>query len=86
MIKPNHWSLKLFPGWVDAYTFGKTIYLRNSGISKSLMRHEKKHVEQYARYGKFVFVVVYLWQWMKCRFRYSQIPLEVEAREAEKGD
>ena len=75
-------------GWVKllgttAVTFGNNIYTWKGSISEILMRHEEKHVEQYKRYGKVGFLARYLWGWVSNGFRYSKIPLEIEAREAE---
>ena len=63
-----------------AITIGNNIYTWKSELSDSLLRHEMKHVEQYKRYGKVGFLARYLWGWVSNGFRYSKIPLEVEAR------
>lgn len=69
-----------------AIVFGKTIYLYN--ISKTeflsnprLVRHELKHVEQYAQFGFLGFLMRY--GWYSLRFGYYNNPLEKEARAAE---
>jgi hypothetical protein len=71
-----------------ALVLGKTIYLhgmsRHDLVSNPrMLRHELKHVEQYQRLGTARFVVLYLWNWL--RVGYYHNPLEIEARQAEKG-
>ena len=85
--------------WVDkigarAITFGRHIFFNDykSKVSVRIMRHELAHVHQYERYRLFgigwisipLFLVVYVGQWVKAGFRYSQIEFEFEARAAEK--
>lgn len=48
----------------------------------SLIRHEKKHLEQWKRYWIVAFLPVYCYQFIK--YGYEKMPLEQEARVAEK--
>jgi hypothetical protein len=48
---------------------------------ETLIRHEKKHLEQYKRYWIVGFLPVYLYQFIK--YGYRDMPLEIEARLAE---
>jgi len=45
------------------------------------VKHELKHVEQYARLGTTSFLVAYTWEWI--RHGYFNNKFEVEARAAE---
>lgn len=47
-----------------------------------LIRHERKHLEQWESYWLIGFLPVYFWQYKK--YGYWNMPLEVEARNAEK--
>ncbi|MFT3902603.1 MAG: DUF4157 domain-containing protein [Niabella sp.] len=91
-IKENAWvarmAAKKLRSHRMAIVFGRTIYLH--GVSRgeflgntSWLRHELKHVEQYQRYGFFMFLAKYLWQ--SLRHGYYRCGLECEARAAE-GD
>lgn len=80
-IRYNSKLLAFFPDWVDAFVFQDTIFVRGDYISPRLLRHEQKHVEQYARYGTIGFLVRYAWY--SLRYGYQRNPLEVEARAAE---
>jgi len=48
-----------------------------------LVRHEQKHLEQWRRYWIVGFLPVYLWYYL--RYGYTDNPLEVEARAAERA-
>ena len=45
------------------------------------IRHERKHQEQWQRYWYVGFLVLYVYQYLK--YGYWDMPLEIEAREAE---
>jgi hypothetical protein len=69
-----------------AIVFGNTIYLHNTTRSEFLsdkcwVCHELKHVEQYQQNGFFVFIIKYLFDWM--RNGYFNNRFEVEARKSE---
>ena len=69
-----------------ALVIGKTIHLHNVTAAQFLahnawVKHELKHVEQYARLGKVRFLSQYFWEWL--RKGYYNISFEVEARAAE---
>lgn len=81
ILKFNHWSLRLFPKWVDAFAFRDTIYVRGNTLSHKLLRHEQKHLEQYKRYGVAKFLFYYFWYFI-C-YGYETHPFEVEAKENE---
>lgn len=87
----DHWFAKLIGRCI---TIGRHVFYTHPQkyISSALMRHEAKHVEQYQRYVLFGcqwiailrFWCVYLWQWAwVAKFRYTDIPFEIEARAAE---
>ena len=86
-----HWNSKLakliLPRKFIAITFGKQIFIKRmpeeiEELSRErLLRHEKKHSEQYARYGFIGFLIRYLILWIK--YGYKDHPLEIEARLAE---
>ena len=77
-------------------TFGRHVFFAYSThlLTDRLMKHEKQHVQQYARFRIFkwwwtsipIFLTVYVFQWIMVGFRYSKIPLEIEARAAERVD
>lgn len=71
----------LVPRRFVALTWRRTIHVRGANLSPWLMRHERKHVEQFQRYGTLGFLVRYLWQC--ARYGYRNAPLEREARLAE---
>ena len=89
-IKENSWrakvACKVMKSNGVAIVFGKTIHLY--GIteaeflsSKTLVKHELKHVEQYQHNGYFGFLIKYLWECM--RHGYYNNRFEIEARQAE---
>jgi len=80
-IHYNSKLLWLFPRRVDAFVLGQHIFVRGRSISQRLLRHERAHVEQYARYGVTGFLVRYIWYQLK--YGYTDNPLEKEARRAE---
>ncbi len=70
-----------------AFTLGKTIYLHNATRQEFLMderwvRHELKHVEQFARHGFVSFVCKYVFETLRKGYRNNKY--EIEARNAEK--
>ena len=79
-----------------AQTWGETVLvtpesMRTSYTSK-LLAHEACHVRQYRRLTSFGFWLVYVAQWLRGLFRtrnafqaYLDIPLELEARAAERS-
>lgn len=71
----------LVPRRFVAMTLRRTIHVRGPHLRPWLMRHELKHVEQFARYGTLGFLVRYLFQC--ARYGYRNAPLELEARLAE---
>lgn len=80
-----HYKSKLlwfFPRWVEAFVFGQHIFVRGRVISQPLLRHERVHVDQYAKYGVIGFLVRYIWY--QIRYGYIDNPLEIEARRAER--
>lgn len=44
-------------------------------------RHENVHWQQYQRMGAVRYYLAYAWQWL--RYGYQDMPMEIEAREAE---
>lgn len=73
LVKNGFWAITLPTG----------IYILEEHISKDwLIRHERKHEEQAARYGWLVFLARYFWYQM--RYGYNNNPFEIEARQAER--
>lgn len=69
-----------------ALTLGRTIHLHNARsdefrADRRWVRHELKHVEQFRRYGFWLFLLLYLVE--SLRKGYHDNRFEVEAREAE---
>lgn len=69
-----------------ALTLGHTIHLHNAGVvefrsDRRWVLHELKHVEQFRRYGFWLFLFLYLIE--SIRKGYHDNRFEVEAREAE---
>ena len=85
----------------DAFTVGRDIFLSPAAARSiaartesgaRLIAHEIQHVSQFAREGFLWFGMRYLAFYARGRFRglrhgaaYSQIPFEIEAREAEES-
>lgn len=69
-----------FKGWTS---FWNTIYIVPGFENEAwLLNHEKKHLEQIQRDGRFKFTVVYLFWLLK--YGYKMNPYEIEARAAER--
>ena len=69
-----------------AVVIGKTIYVYGVAIpdfvtNKKWLLHELKHVEQYSRQGRVIFLLKYMCYAM--RYGYYHNPYEKEARNAE---
>jgi len=69
-----------------AIVFGNTIYLHNTTRQefmkdKCWVCHELKHVEQYQQNGFIVFIMKYLFDWLKNGYYNNRF--EVEARNSE---
>ncbi|MEP6801473.1 MAG: DUF4157 domain-containing protein [Acidobacteriota bacterium] len=85
----------------DAVTVGRDIFLSPTAVRSiaartepgaRLIAHEIQHVSQFAREGFLSFGIRYLAAYARGRFRglrhdaaYSQIPFEIEARDAEES-
>jgi len=68
-----------FKGWAS---FWNTIYvLPGYENSKSLIRHESKHIEQINREGIIKFTIAYMWYLITVGYKNN--PYEIEARKAE---
>jgi hypothetical protein len=52
--------------------------------NKKWLKHELKHVEQFQRYGFYIFIMLYLWESI-CK-GYHNNRYEQEARQAEKDE
>lgn len=77
---PILWYMKAcgFAGWAS---FWRVIYvLPGFENNESLLRHERKHLEQIERDGRVLFSIKYLY-WL-IRHGYLNNPYEVEARRA----
>ena len=81
LIEDAHiWGIRSIAG----ITFGRRVYLSGridstSPIDLSLLLHELRHVEQYARRTQPLFAICYLWGYVLHGFRYARIPLERDA-------
>ena len=78
--KFDHWLPKALK--MGAITLGHSIYFSypRHDITRYLFAHEIVHVEQVERIGNvFMFLAVYLGQWIFFGFSYEKIPLEIEA-------
>lgn len=51
-------------------------------VREALIQHEQVHQDQIKRMGYLHFLGVYLWQFL--RYGYGKMPLEVEAKEAQR--
>lgn len=79
------WTLLLNTlGRIAICTPWRTIIILSRYISNDrLKRHEMSHAAQYERMGRWRFLAVYCWYAL--RHGYDQNPLEIEARQAERG-
>lgn len=82
-------SAKGVPRGKTAVTHGNSIFIRekfseNNCNYYELLLHELVHVEQYKKYGKGLFYVLYGFQYLKAGFSYHGIELEKEAFNYEK--
>jgi hypothetical protein len=77
------WVMRFVPERFVGITLNRTIHLRGKHLPVWLLRHEVQHVRQWHRYGRVGFLVRYLWQC--ARYGYTNAPLEIEARAAERG-
>jgi hypothetical protein len=89
-IKENSWIAQLASKKLGsenvAIVIGNTIHLYNiSGNQflrdKKWVKHEICHLQQFKKYGKFIFIIKYLWESMKKGYYNNKY--EVEARKAE---
>ena len=89
-IKVNSWFAKLAAKKMKAYqlaiVMGNTIHLFNCSKEDFLknerwLKHELCHVRQFKEHGYYLFIIKYLWEWM--RKGYYNNKYEVEARAAE---
>jgi len=78
----------ILPRKFIAITLGKHVFIKrkpedfiNDDQCERLLRHEAKHVEQYAEYGFFGFIRQYIKYHRQ--YGYKDNPFEVEARTAE---
>lgn len=61
----------------------RTVYMRECWFNDADLRaHELVHIAQIDRMGPVWFSIVYLWQ--MARYGYEAMPLEIEARQAER--
>jgi len=75
----------IVPGRV-AVTIWPFIFIHPPGHieNERLIRHERKHLEQWRRFWIVGFVPIYTYQFI--RYGYENTPLELEARTAEGSD
>jgi hypothetical protein len=89
-IKENSWLARMAASKLGskqvAIVMRRTIHLWNTPREEFLndmewLCHELVHVKQYQRNGTFLFLVKYIFYWLK--YGYRDIPFEVEARAQE---
>lgn len=89
-IREHSWKAKIAARWlrVDnvAFTLGRTIHLYNASLQEFLsderwVKHELKHVEQFAQHGFITFILKYTFECIRKGYRNNKY--EVEARAAE---
>jgi hypothetical protein len=77
------WGLFFGAGHFAATTFGHvTVIARHAAENRVTIRHERQHTLQCWRWGP-LFLPIYLAQWAAHGFRYSRIPLEHAAYNAQ---
>lgn len=66
----NHWLPKLLK--VNAIVLFQTIYFSDNEneISKRLLEHEKVHVKQQERLGNFIFLIIYILEFLLNLIKY----------------
>lgn len=78
-----------------AVTLGSHVFydFTNGDLPQRIRAHERKHVEQYAKYGVVRFLLRYLFWYLKGRLgglthwgAYDKVPFEIEAVKAERGE
>lgn len=91
LIKENSWVARIAAVKMKAdkvaIVFGNTIHLHNTSRQDFLsdtdwVCHELKHVEQYKQNGFALFLIKYVFDWVKNGYYNNKF--EVEARESEK--
>lgn len=89
-IKQNAWQARIAARMLKtnrvAIVLGSTIYLwgvtkEDFMRDKKWLAHELTHIQQFARYGKLRFTLMYLWQ--SIRHGYHNNKFEREARDSE---
>jgi len=60
-----------FPDWVNAFTLGKTVYVKGEYIELTVRQknHENIHVAQYVKHGVFKFLYTYFIKEMFVSYR-----------------
>jgi hypothetical protein len=93
LIKENSWIAKIAARKLHsenvAIVLGKTIHLYHVSKKDFLrnekwVKHEMCHINQFKKYGFFIFICKYLWESLKVG--YYKNKFEVEARKAETGE
>lgn len=75
----------LIPTWALAQVWGPFILVRRDAHEypksalRRLLRHEMEHVRQWKRYG-VLFPLVYVFNWVRAGFSYTNNELEKRAR------
>ncbi|MDX2191810.1 MAG: hypothetical protein NW201_00555 [Gemmatimonadales bacterium] len=83
---PAMWLAPLAPGRIGAMACLDTVLVSGSStMPLPLLVHELAHVAQFRRLGAFGFLAAYVDGWLAAGCRYHAIPLEREAREAERA-
>jgi hypothetical protein len=77
---------------INAITTPWGVCYYSETLTMQLIKHERKHWQQYQRIGKYKFVIVYCWEWFKLAIKhgtkqaYLMNKYEIEARQAETND
>jgi hypothetical protein len=91
-IKENSWLAKMAAYRLKskkvAMVVGQTIYLYNTTKEDFLrnpkwLRHEVAHVKQFAQYGFFKFIFLYLFETFNKGYQYNKYELEAKKKETD---
>lgn len=85
----NHWLpvvvSKIARKDIVGITLFGNIYFKSNPVEQPnfqrLLRHEFCHISQAFINGMFKFLLLYVWQWVRVGFKYTEIPFEKEARQ-----
>lgn len=73
------------PGGFSAITMPWGTCYHRSALTGRLRRHERCHWQQYQRYGRFRFALLYLWESLRRGYWANRFEVEARAAEEEEG-